>query len=146
VTQLSGINPAIPETRESGARLGHFESLRLTVRNQCMAPLLCDGDTVQTERGKHYYPGDVVVVPRRGQLAIHRLLGYRRYQGNWCAVTAGDHSPSLDDPTPMNTILGKVIAGGRPEASRIPTLHRVQATGRYLSFGLRALFRRTARK
>lgn len=98
------------------------EELAITVRGNCMRPLLADGERVRVRRGRRYWPGDVLAV-RTGQdhLALHRMLGLYRRQGQWRYLTRGDDSHRADPATPAERVLGKVVwcegVAGRPAVS-----------------------------
>ncbi|HEV3077770.1 MAG TPA: S24/S26 family peptidase, partial [Thermoanaerobaculia bacterium] len=56
--------------------------LAVTVRGECMAPRLRDGDRVAVAPARRYWPGDIVAFHTpQGRLALHRLLGYRLAAG-----------------------------------------------------------------
>src|SRR5579862_4313473 len=49
--------------------------LAVTVRGECMAPGLRDGDRVAVAPARRYWPGDIVAFHTpQGRLALHRLL------------------------------------------------------------------------
>src|SRR5260370_42202504 len=71
--------------------------LAVTVRGECMAPRLRDGDRVAVAPARRYWPGDIVAFHTpQGRLALHRLLGYRLAAGRLACVTRGDRC-SLPD-------------------------------------------------
>jgi hypothetical protein len=82
--------------------------LAMTVRGDCMAPCLRDGERVEVAPARRYWPGDVVALPtEEGAIALHRLLGYRRMAGRWVCVTRGDSCSRPDSPLPPERLLGR---------------------------------------
>ena len=94
--------------------LGAFQLLRdvtrdepvtLRVRGLCMTPALDDGTEVLVRARRFYVPGDVLVFrTNAGDLAAHRLLGWRRAG----FVTKGDGCEIHDAPVARHAILGAV--------------------------------------
>ena len=75
------------------------------VRGGCMEPLICAGEEVMVRRRRVYLPGDVVVFrTRAGDLAAHRVLGYRPSG----LVTQGDHCAEHDAPVGRGAVVGAV--------------------------------------
>lgn len=98
--------------------------LAMTVRGDCMAPHLRDGDRVEVAPARRYWPGDVVALPtEEGAIALHRLLGYRRVTGRWVCVTRGDRCSRPDSPLPPERLLGRA----RVEPSLADRLRAVAA-------------------
>lgn len=76
-----------------------------------MTPILHEGDLVTVRRARLYFPGDVVVFRTpAGDLAAHRLLGYRRFRGRLAFVTRGDHCSIHDFPVTSDAMIGVVTA------------------------------------
>ena len=102
----------------------------LRVREDSMEPELSVGQVVGIAFGRLFLPGDVVVLLDRseGVLHVHRLLGYRRWQGQWAAVAAGDNSTTVDAPVPLSEVVGRVSYADLT----ITVMDRVYAAGRFL--------------
>jgi hypothetical protein len=97
------------------AREGPVE---VTVRGECMAPLLADGSRARVAAARLYLPGDVIVFRAAdGRLLAHRLLGYRLQAGRLALVTRGDACPVHDAPVPLDSVLGRV-GEARPTIAR----------------------------
>lgn len=104
-----------------------FEALRglaregpveVSVRGDCMDPVLADGDRVRVAAARFYAPGDVIVFRAAdGRLTAHRLLGYRVHRGRMALVTRGDGCGVHDPPVPLAAVLGRVEAA-RPRLAR----------------------------
>lgn len=94
----------------------------LRVRGGCMEPLIRSGEEVLVRRRRIYLPGDVIVFrTRAGDLAAHRILGYR-----WAGlVTQGDHCAEHDAPVGREAVVGAVEAIAVPLAARIAALGRL---------------------
>lgn len=85
--------------------LAHDEAVRVRVRGDCMEPLIRAGAEVAVRRRRLYLPGDVIVFrTNAGDLAAHRILGYRA-RG---IVTKGDHCADHDAPVTRAQIVGAV--------------------------------------
>lgn len=77
----------------------------MVVRGDCMAPLLRSGQEVQVRARRVYLPGDVIVFrTRNGELAAHRVLGWRPAG----VVTKGDHCHEHDAPVGRAEIVGAI--------------------------------------
>jgi len=88
--------------------LRHQQMCRFKVTGRCMNPLIQKGDWVTIEPFLINQPprqGDIVLINRRNDFAIHRLL---KIMGNE-VITRGDWSFSSDPPFNRDNILGKVI-------------------------------------
>jgi hypothetical protein len=113
--------------------------LEVTVRGDCMAPRMHDGDRVLVAPAARYWPGDVVAFHTpQGRLALHRLLGYRRCAGRLAFLTRGDRCDQPDSPLTPERLLGR--AAVRPTA-----VERVRAAGAWLVLALSAVVRRLSR-
>ncbi|HEX3527165.1 MAG TPA: S24/S26 family peptidase [Thermoanaerobaculia bacterium] len=131
-----GSSPS-PTTFAALRDLAREHPVEVTVRGGCMAPLLADGERVAVAPARCYWPGDVVVFQAAdGRLLVHRLLGWRPWEGAFACVTRGDGCPCHDAPVPPSRLLGRVIA---PERARAAVSDRLRAV---LSF-LRIAVRRT---
>ncbi|HEX7154591.1 MAG TPA: S24/S26 family peptidase [Thermoanaerobaculia bacterium] len=83
------------------------EGVTVRVRGDCMEPLIAAGAEVRVTRKRVYLPGDVIVFRTpSGELAAHRLLGYRASG----LVTKGDHCVQHDAPVTRSMVIG-AIAG-----------------------------------
>lgn len=112
----------------------------LRVREDSMEPELSIDQVVGIAFGRLFLPGDVVVLLDRGEgvLHVHRLLGYRRWQGRWAAVAAGDNSTRVDAPVPLSEVVGRVSYADLT----ITVMDRVYAAGRFLRSVGKAMGRR----
>ena len=112
----------------------------MRVRGDSMEPELSPGQVVGVAFGRLFLPGDVVVYRDSscGVLRVHRLLGYRRWQGQWAAVAAGDNSNHLDSPVPLSEVVGRVSYADLT----ITVMDRVYAAGRFLRAAGKAVRRR----
>jgi hypothetical protein len=54
-------------------------------------------------------PGDLVVVERSGGLLLHRYLGQAQGETGPLLLTKGDAVATLDPPSPLPQLLGKVM-------------------------------------
>jgi hypothetical protein len=112
--------------------------LAVTVRGDCMAPRLRDGDRVAVAPAARYWPGDIVAFrTREGRLALHRLLGYRLRSGRLACVTRGDRCDLPDAPLAPERLVGR--AAVRPTPAE-----RARAVLAWLALALRAARRRLA--
>ena len=110
--------------------------LAVTVRGECMAPRLRDGDRVAVAPARRYWPGDIVAFHTpQGRLALHRLLGYRLAAGRLACVTRGDRCGLPDPPLAPERLLGR--AAVRPTARE-----RARAALALFALALRAAGRR----
>lgn len=101
------------------------------IRGACMSPSLADGTSVAVRARRFYFPGDVLVFrTRAGDLAAHRMLGWRRA----AVVTKGDGCEVHDPPVARQAILG---------AADVPVRVRDRVNA-LLQFG-RIVLRRLAR-
>ena len=101
----------------------------VVVRGQCMEPLLSSGAEVQVRARRFYLPGDVIVFrTRAGELAAHRVLGWRPAG----VVTKGDHCHEHDAPVPRTEIVGAVDVP-------VAIVERLRAVGAFLRIALRRL-------
>ena len=111
----------------------------VTVRGGCMAPELTEGERIEVAPVRFYWPGDVLVVEAAdGRRLVHRLLGWRWWQGGLAAVTRGDGCPGSDLPVPRGRILGRV-------AGRVSGIGRLRAAASFLELVLRGGIRRIGR-
>jgi hypothetical protein len=98
----------------------HFAALRgliregpveVTVRGSCMAPRLADGERVRIAAARFCWPGDLVAFQAGdGRLRLHRVLGYRPWNGGIALVTRGDRCSCHDSPVPLDRLLGRAAA------------------------------------
>ena len=86
------------------------EPMPVTIRGDCMAPLLNDGDRVMIKKSHFYIPGDILVYCNSsGALISHRMLGYYFWKGEWRLLTKADKVFQQDCGVSANRILGKVL-------------------------------------
>jgi hypothetical protein len=108
------------------------QPLRLRVNGDCMAPLACDGDTVEVSRAGLLLPGDVIAFRQNGQVKLHRFLGYRPFPKRLALVTQGDHNSACDAHSDLSDVIGRVSGGGRsPYLVKVPLRHRIWALSRF---------------
>ena len=82
--------------------LASAETVSVRVRGTCMVPHVADGAMLAV-RARPAFPGDVVVFRTpAGDLAAHRLLGWRRAG----LVTKGDHAFVHDAPVRRDAVIG----------------------------------------
>jgi Peptidase S24-like len=113
--------------------------IAVTVRGDCMAPRLRDGDRVAVAAARRYWPGDVVAFHTpQGRIALHRLLGYRWLGGRLACVTRGDRCGRADAPLPPGRLLGRAAVAPTPA-------DRARAMLAFLALALRAARRRLGR-
>jgi Peptidase S24-like len=118
--------------------LAREQPIVLTVRGDCMAPRLRDGDRVAVGPARRYWPGDVVAFETaQGVIALHRLLGLRRSAGRLAWVTRGDRCELADTPLPPERLLGRVLAPP-------PVGERLRAVAALAGLALAAVRRRLA--
>ena len=108
------------------------EVLRLRVSGQCMAPHLPDGAIVEVRASRWYWPGDVIAYETaRGQLLVHRVIGYRPGAGGLQLMTQADAGDVPDAPVPISSVIGKT--------SGVAPVTRARAAGRFLRLAARRL-------
>jgi|GEM_PF-1074252 len=116
--------------------LAREQPLAVTVRGECMAPRLRDGDRVAVAPARRYWPGDIVAFHTpQGRLALHRLLGYRLAAGRLACVTRGDRCGRPDPPLAPERLLGRAAVRPTPR-------ERAGAALALLALALRAAARR----
>ena len=114
------------------------QPVSVTVRGGCMAPRIAEGDRIEVAPARLYWPGDVIVLRSAdGRWLVHRLLGWRRWQGGLAAVTRGDGCPCHDAPVPFGRVLGRVVG----PAGRVTVAGRLRAGAAFLGLALRHLIR-----
>jgi hypothetical protein len=120
-----------PKLIESLRELSRDTAILLRIRGGCMAPIFADGTSVTVRARRFYLPGDVLVFRTgAGDLAAHRLLGWRRA----ALMTKGDHCPIHDAPVSSHAIVGAVDV-------RVPLQHRLRAIGHFAAILVRRLLR-----
>jgi hypothetical protein len=119
--------------------------LPVTVRGNCMAPLIADGATVQVCARRYYLPGDILVVRgARGGYLAHRLLGAIWRRGGLRYLTCADAGNLPDHAALPSAVLGRVAGGDcAPQAASPPLSARLRALSKLCRCGLQRL-RRTA--
>lgn len=118
------------------------EALTVTVRGECMMPLITNNARVQVTKTRLYWPGDMVVVlSPRNQYLVHRVIGVYWYSGTFRILTQADNAVRPDAAVPPDALLGKVSGGScHPHAVKIPIFHRLRATMRFLRFATSHLY------
>jgi hypothetical protein len=118
--------------------LARERPIELTVRGDCMAPRLHDGDLVAVAPARRYWPGDLVAFHTpQGRIALHRMLGFRLLAGRLAYVTRGDRSASPDTPLAADRLLGRAA---------VPASlgERLRAVAALVGLALKAVRRRLA--
>jgi hypothetical protein len=116
--------------------LARERPVALTVKGDCMAPRLRDGQRVEVAAARLYWPGDIVAFATpQGRIALHRLLGYRLLRGRLACVTRGDRSAVADSPVPPDRLLGRTMTPP-------PMADRARAVRALLAMALVAIRRR----
>ncbi len=125
-----------PRLRAALRELARERPLALTVRGDCMAPRLRDGEVVEVAPARLYWPGDIVAFETpQGRLAVHRLLGFRLLRGRFAYVTRGDRSAAADSPVPPERLVGRTLTPP-------PMAARARAMLALLAMAMRAVRRR----
>lgn len=125
-----------PEVLEALREMARERPVAVTVRGGCMAPRLAEGDQVEVAPARLYWPGDVIVFRAAdGRWLVHRLLGWRWWQGRLAGVTRGDGCPCHDAPVPFGRVLGRVVG----PSGRTGAVDRVRAVLAFLRLALRRL-------
>jgi hypothetical protein len=104
-------------------------TLTFRVRDECMTPVIFEGENVIVTPCRFYWPGDILVFHHGdASLRIHRLIAYRLKGRSLQLLTRGDRSGSFDVPIYLNQVIGKVMGvssrGGRDSLRRIWPLAR----------------------
>ena len=94
-----------PSTFQALREASRGTTVPLRIRGECMTPALDDGASVNVRARRFYFPGDVIVFrTNAGDLAAHRMLGWRRT----ALLTKGDTCEIHDAPVASHAILGAV--------------------------------------
>ncbi len=111
--------------------LGIEQRLRIRVRGFSMAPDLPDGATVEVSPRRIYLPGDVIAfVAPKGELRIHRVLGYKWHSPHCCLITKGDNASWIDPPVALDQVLGLVRGGDCARSIyKVPISRRFSGVG-----------------
>jgi hypothetical protein len=123
-------------------------TLTFQVRDQCMTPVIFDGENVIVTSRRLYWPGDILVFRYSDTgLRIHRLIAYRFKGRSLQLLTRGDRSKCFDAPVHLDQVIGKVKAvssrGGRDSLHRIwPLARGVMDLGRMAAHLLASRIRR----
>lgn len=115
-------------------QLARSERLTVTVRGECMAPLVPSGSEVEVRNQKLYLPGDVLVYRLAdGGLAAHRLIGFVwRPSRGLELVTATDTAEGADPVIGADRVLGRVCGGHCPPVvASVPWTQRLRSLGRF---------------
>lgn len=106
------------------------DAVALRVRGTCMTPRIAEGAVLQV-RPAFALPGDVLVFRTpAGDIAAHRLLGWRRSG----FVTKGDHAVGHDAPVRRENVLGVAAVPVSP-------LDRARALATFVRLAWRKLTR-----
>ena len=116
--------------------LASSQPLRLRIQGDCMFPALKDGDAVMIRNRPIYWPGDILVFRgRKGQILIHRLLGFFPRRTKIDYLTKADAAINPDTSIPYQQIIGKVEGiNGCSMLSHITLLQRLCAFGYFIRF------------
>ena len=107
------------------------EPVPVTIKGDCMAPSLNDGDRVNVRKSRLYMPGDVVVYCNgNGDLVSHRMLGRYFWKGEWRLLIKADNALKPDGGVALKHIMGKVLEY-KPR-----TWMRLKSAGFFLHFTL----------
>lgn len=119
------------------------DHVALTVRGDCMAPGLEDGETVDIHQTRWYWPGDVVAYfsQLENRYLCHRFLGYVRAGGAWKCLVMADRAAKPDTLVEPARVLGKVVARSCSARVRLRG-RRIHATTRYIYWVVRIVLRR----
>jgi hypothetical protein len=128
-----------PEVLDALREMARERPVAVTVRGGCMAPRIAEGDRVEVAPARLYWPGDVIVFRAAdGRWLVHRLLGWRWWQGRLVGVTRGDGCPCHDAPVPFGCVLGRVVG-------RVGVTGRARAILSFLRIGFRSSIGRIRR-
>ena len=120
-----------PRIAEALTELAAEAPVALTVRGDCMVPLLTDGQRVEVKAARRYWPGDVIAFSSpTGELVVHRVIGYRSRRGRVVLQTRADASGTLDQPVAPARVLGRV------EGLRVGAGARLRALWRFARLAL----------
>ena len=109
-------------------------SVTVTVRGECMTPLINNNSRLRVTPARLYWPGDVVVaLTADNRYQVHRVIGVYRHSGTFRILTQADNGAGPDPAVPAAALLGKVAGGScHPHAVKIPICHRLRAMTRFL--------------
>lgn len=111
-------------------------TLSVRVSGDCMEPLVRAGARVTISgQARFYWPGDAVAVfTGRSVLALHRVIGCYRSDGQWKFITQGDKIAQPDAAVSFPQILGRVCGGECSSTLvKIPLRSRFRAFVRFLA-------------
>jgi hypothetical protein len=97
-------------------------SVRLPATGGSMFPVIWTGDTLTVSPTTHIAPRDIVVFWRERQMVCHTVVRVFERDGREYCQTRGDSSLELDEPVPLERVLGKVTEielGSVPFSRRI---------------------------
>mgnify|MGYP000157704985 CR=1 FL=1 len=78
--------------------------VRFIVKGNSMYPFIKAGEKVEIERVGKIRIGDVVLLKRKNEFLLHRVLFvFRNF-----VITKGDRSPFIDHPSQIKNVIGKV--------------------------------------
>lgn len=73
-----------------------------------MGDVVPDGARVRVYSRNLYWPGDVLLIARNGQVFSHRFLGYFIGRKGLAVITRADIAEGADGPSHHSTVLGRV--------------------------------------
>ena len=105
----------------------------LRIHGSCMKPLITDGDQVSVRKKRWYWPGDVLATHERGQLKLHRCVGYAVHPRGVRFITCTDGERHFDRPWFPAEVLGCARTNlSRAERIAPTVIDRVRAASRGL--------------
>ena len=141
IVSTEGQALSLEETADRGLRsLAADGPLRIAVTGNCMEPFFQEGQIVELAARRFFLPGDIVAFrpPGRGPRRLHRVLGYRFYQGRVCLVTRGDRIRRTDPPVPSDKVLGRVSS----QTHEVTVSERLSALASFLGLAVWSVVRR----
>ena len=121
--------------------IAEHESLTLRVDGHCMEPTVHDGAQVTVQRGRAWWPGDVIAVQTTdGRILLHRCLGYVPTREGLEVLTQADTAHEPDRRVAVERVIGRLAGAPRPTARE-----RMGAMRRYVRWAKSAAARRLRR-
>ena len=106
-------------------------SIGFPIQSTSMSPSIRPGDvlTVKSADPHRLQQGDILLLEIENEWIVHRLMTLRRIGEEVCVITRGDNADSLDQPVPLDNVLGKVAEikhQDRPVSSgKMPALNNM---------------------
>lgn len=112
------------------------DCLTMTIRGDCMKPVLFDGETIRVTKKRVYLPGDILVFQGAARnFTCHRFLGYALTLKGIRVMTKADNGDQCDGLVQIKDIIGKVTRSGPCfEALIIPLHYRIFAFCNWIAF------------